>query len=90
MVLLYFVGLNFVDALLTALAIVMGAVEVNPFVDLFALELGLPKAMLIKILFALALGGVLWQRRKVQLLKVMNYVMLGVVVSNVFVMSYTL
>lgn len=90
MVLLYFVGLNFVDALLTALAIVMGAVEVNPFVDLFALELGLPKAMLIKILFALALGGVLWQRRKVRLLKVMNYVMLGVVVSNVFVMSYTL
>jgi len=90
MVLLYFVGLNFVDALLTSLAIVMGAVEVNPFVDLFALELGLPKAMLIKILFALALGGVLWQRRKVRLLKVMNYVMLGVVVSNVFVMSYTL
>ncbi|MEE9325274.1 MAG: DUF5658 family protein [Dehalococcoidia bacterium] len=90
MVLLYFVGLNFADALLTALAIVMGAVEVNPFVDLFSLELGLPKAMLIKILFALALGGVLWQRRKVRLLKVMNYVMLGVVVSNVFVMSYTL
>ena len=88
--LLYFVGLNFADALLTSLAIVMGAVEANTIQGLFSLEFGLPKAMFIKTLFALALGGVVWQRGKVQVLTGMNYVMVGIVVINAFVITYAL
>jgi len=86
----YFIGLNVADALLTGVAIALGAIEVNPVLSLFSVQLGLPKAMFVKTLFALSLGGVVWQRRKLRVLKVLNYIMLGIVISNMLIMSYAL
>ena len=90
MVLLYFIGLNIADALLTSVAIVLGAIETNPILNLFSFELGLPTAMLVKAVFALALGSILWERRKVRVLVVLNYVMVGIVVNNAIIITYTL
>lgn len=90
MALVYFIALNIADALLTGLAIGLGAIEVNPIMILFSFELGLPVAMFVKTLFALALGGILWQRRKVRVLTFLNYAMLGIVFNNMIVITYTL
>lgn len=88
MALLCFIGLNAADALLTGLALALGAVEVNPVQHLFAAQLGLPNMMALKVLFAVALGGVLWQRRKARLLMLMNYLLIAIVLNNTFTVAY--
>ena len=86
----YWIGLNAIDALLTGLAIVLGSVEANPVLNLFASHMGNPGMLYVKVLFAIALGGVLWERRKVRILTGMNILMVGVVIYNMLVITYIL
>ncbi|MBI4338856.1 MAG: hypothetical protein HY680_02760 [Chloroflexi bacterium] len=90
MALRYWIGLNAADALLTAVALSMGAMEGNPVLTLFALRLGIPGMLFVKALFAIALGGVIWQRGKVRMLMIMNYVMLAVILYNMLTITYFL
>ena len=46
--------------------------------------------LFVKMLFAIALGGILWQRRAMRVLNAMNFLMMMVVVYNIFVITYTL
>ena len=62
------IGLNAADALLTWLAFSMGAVEANTILSVFASSLGSEGMLLVKILFAVAVGGILWNRRKARVL----------------------
>ncbi len=90
MVLRYWIALNAIDALLTGLAILLGAVEANPILNLFAFRLGHPGMLFVKVLFAIAMGGILWERRKVRILTGMNFLMVGVVTYNMLVITYIL
>jgi len=86
----YWIWLNTADALLTGLALALGTSEANPLLNLFAAQLGNPGMLFVKTLFAIALGGILWQRRTFQILNGMNFLMMMVVVYNMFVITYTL
>lgn len=90
MALRYWIGLNAADALVTAVAISLGAAEANPLLRLFALRLGMSGMLFVKALFAIALGGVIWQRGKVRMLTVMNYAMLVVLLFNMLMITYAL
>lgn len=90
MALRYWIGLNAIDALLTGLAIALGAVEGNPILNLFALRLGHPGMLFIKTLFAISVGGILWERGTMRILTSMNCLMVGVVFYNMIVITYTL
>ncbi len=90
MVLRYWIALNTIDALLTGLAIWLGAVEANPILNLFAMRLGNPGMLFVKTLFAIAVGGILWERRKMRVLSGLSYLMVGVVIYNMIVITYTL
>ncbi len=90
MVLRYWIALNAADAVLTALGLALGATEANPVLNAFALRVGHPGMLFIKALFAIAIGGVLWERSKVRMLTGMNYLMTAVVIYNMIVISYTL
>ena len=57
MILLAWLGLNTADALLTGLSFYLGALELNPFLATLALPLSLERMLLIKLLFAVAVGG---------------------------------
>jgi len=90
MVLLAWLGINGADALLTGLSILLGAVELNPFLGTIGLALGIERMLLVKLLLALALGGALWQRRAVRSLKLLNWAMSGVVMYNALIITYKL
>ena len=86
----YWVALNVIDALLTSLAFNLGAAEANPMLNLFTLHLGNAGMLFVKVLFAVSVGGVLWERRKFRSLNFMNLVMVGVVIYNMLIITYTL
>ena len=89
MALVAFIGVNGVDALLTALAVLfMGAVEANPFLGSIALSHGVEKMLLIKVLFSIALGGALWERRALRTLRVVNWILAAVVMYNGLIITY--
>lgn len=90
MALRYWIGLNIADAALTGLALALGTAEANPVLRLFAAQLGYLGMLFVKGLFAISVGGVLWQRGKVKMLTVLNVGMLGIVIYNMVVITYTL
>ncbi len=90
MVLLAWIGLNGADALLTGLSFPLGAVELNPFLGTIALALSLERMLMVKILFAVAMGGALWQRRALRSLRLLNWAMVAVVVYNALIITYAL
>ena len=90
MALLAWVGLNIADAILTGLSFSLGAVELNPFLGTMALALSVERMLVIKILFAVAVGGALWQRRALRTLRVLNFAMVAIVMYNALIISYAL
>ncbi len=90
MMLLAWIGLNAADALLTGLSFPLGAVELNPFLGTIALALTLERMLMIKVLFAVALGGALWQRRALGPLRLLNWAMVMIVVYNALIITYAL
>ena len=90
MVLLAWIGLNAADALLTGLSFPLGAMELNPFLGTVALALSVQRMLMIKIMFAVALGGALWQRNAFRSLRVLNWAMVMIVVHNALIITYAL
>jgi hypothetical protein len=90
MTLLAWMGLNSADALLTGLALQLGALEVNPFLGTIAIGLSVERMLLIKTMFAVALGGALWQRNALRPLRVLNWAMVMIVVYNALIITYGL
>ena len=90
MMLLAWFGVNGADALLTALSISLGAVEANPFLGTIGLALGIERMLLLKLLFAVALEGALWQRRALRALQLLTWGMTAVVVYNSLIITYAL
>lgn len=86
----YWIGLNAADAVLTGLAIGLGAQEANPILNLFSSNLGDTGMLFVKSLFAIALGGIIWERRKRRMLMGMNTLMIGVVIYNMLAITYFL
>ena len=86
----YWISLNAADAILTGLGLWLGAVEANPVLSLFADRLGHPGMLFMKTLFAIAVGGILWERSQFRILYGLNYVMALVVVYNLLVIAYLL
>lgn len=84
------VGLNAADALLTGIAIPLGAVELNPFLASIAASLSIERMLLVKILFAVAMGGAVVLRGKTRMLRFMNWIMVGVVLYNAMIITYAL
>ncbi len=90
MTLLAWMGLNSADALLTGLALHLGALEINPFLGSIALGLSIERMLVIKTMFAVALGGALWQRNARRPLRVLNWAMVMIVAYNALVITYGL
>ena len=90
MTLLAWIGLNGADALLTGLSFLMGAVELNPFLGTIALALSVQHMLIIKLLFAVAVGGALWERRAFRTFRVLNWAMASVVMYNALIITYAL
>ena len=90
MILLAWLGLNIADALLTGLSFSLGALEMNPFLATLALALSMERMLLIKLLFAVAVGGALWQRRAYRMFRLLNYAMIAVIMYNALIITYTL
>lgn len=90
MILLAWLGLNTADALLTGLSFSLGALEMNPFLATLALALSLERMLLIKLLFAVAVGGALWQRRAYRMFRLLNYAMIAVIMYNALIITYAL
>lgn len=84
------IGLNAADALLTGIAIPLGAIELNPFLSSVATSLSVERMLLVKILFAVAMGGAVLLRGKFRMLRFMNWIMVGVVLYNAMIITYTL
>jgi len=79
MVLLAWLGVNGADALLTGLSIALGASELNPFLGTIGIALDTQTMLAIKLLFALSIGGVLWERKAFRVLKMLNVAMIVVI-----------
>jgi hypothetical protein len=90
MVLLAWMGGNGADALLTALSLALGASELNPFLGTIGLALGTQMMLAIKLLFALSIGGVLWERGAFRIMRTLNIAMVLVVFYNALIISYGL
>ena len=90
MVLRYWVILNAVDALLTGLALMLGAVEGHMILLLFSSQSGDMSMLFVKVLIALAIRGILWERGKTRILVALNYAMVAVVFYNMLVITYAL
>jgi hypothetical protein len=84
------IGLNAADALLTGLSFPLGAVELNPFLAAVATSLSLERMLLIKLLFAVAMGGAVWHRGAHRLLRYLNFAMVTVVFYNALIITYAL
>ena len=90
MIFLAWIGLNGADALLTGLSFPLGAVELNPFLGTMALALSVERMLMIKVLFAVALGGALWQRGATRMMRLLNWAMVWVVMYNAMIITYAL
>ncbi len=90
MTLFAWIGLNTADALLTGLSLPLGAMELNPFLGTIALALSIERMLFVKVMFAVAMGGALWQRNMVRPLRVLNWAMVVVVTYNALVITYAL
>ena len=90
MVLLSWVGLNIADAILTGISFPLGAIELNPFLASIGIAFGIQRMLLIKILFAVALGGALMQRRAHGMLRLLNWAMVLVVMYNALLITHVL
>ncbi len=90
MVLLAWMGVNGADALLTALSLALGASELNPFLGTIGIVLGTQTMLAIKLLFALSIGGVLWERGAFRVMRTLNIAMVLVVFYNALIISYGL
>jgi hypothetical protein len=90
MVLLAWLGVNGADALLTGLSIALGASELNPFLGTIGIALGTQTMLASKLLFALSIGGVLWERKAFHVLKILNVAMIVVICYNALIISYGL
>ncbi len=90
MMFLAWIGVNLADAVLTAFSLNLGGAEVNPFLGTLALPLGLQRMLLVKVLFAVAMGGVLWQRNAFHTMRLLNYSMAAIVMFNALVFTYAL
>ena len=90
MLLQAWIGLNAADALLTGLSFSLGAMEFNPFLGTIALALSLERMLLIKVFFAVAIGGALWNRRAFRMMKVLNWALVAVVAYNALIITYAL
>ena len=90
MILQAWIGLNAADALLTGLSLSLGAMEINPFLGSIAQALSLERMLLIKLLFAVAIGGALWNRRALRMMRVLNWALVAVVAYNALIITYTL
>ena len=84
------IGLNAADALLTGLSFALGAIEFNPFLGTIALALSPQRMLLIKLLFAVAIGGALWNRRAYGVMRTLNWALVAVVMYNALIITYTL
>ena len=84
------IGLNAADALLTGIALPLGAMELNPFLASVATSLSIERMLLMKVLFAVALGGAVFLRGKTRVLRFMNWIMVGVVLYNALIITYAL
>ena len=90
MLLQAWVGLNGADVLLTALSFTLGAVELNSFLGTIALALSPERMLLIKLFFAVAIGGALWNRRAYRVMKTLNWALVAVVIFNAMIITYSL
>ena len=90
MLLQAWIGLNVVDVVLTALSFAFGALEFNPYLGTIALTLGPERMLAIKLLFAVAIGGALWQRTAHGVLKILNWSLVVVVMYNALIITYAL
>jgi len=90
MILVAWLGLNTADALLTGLSFSLSALELNPFLATLALALSLERMLLIKLLFAVAVGGALWQRRAYRMFRLLNYAMIAIIMYNALIITYAL
>jgi len=90
MVLLAWMGVNGADALLTALSLALGASELNPFLGTIGIVLGTQTMLAIKLLFALSIGGVLWEHGAFRMMRTPNIAMVLVVCYYALVISYGL
>ncbi len=90
MIFLAWIGLNAADALLTGISFPLGAVEVNPFLGTIALALSVERMLLVKVLFAVAMGGALWQRQAFRSMRLLNWAMVIIVVYNALIITYAL
>ncbi len=90
MTLLAWMGLNAADAVLTGLSLPMGALELNPFLGTIALAMSLQHMLFIKVMFAVAMGGALWQRGAYRVLRVLNWAMVWIVAYNALIITYAL
>ena len=90
MILVAWLGLNTADALLTGLSFSLSALELNPFLATLALALSLERMLLIKLLFAVAVGGALWQRRAYRMFRLLNYAMIAIIMYNALIITYVL
>ena len=90
MVLRYWIVLNAMDAVLTGLAISLGALEANLILNLFAARIGIAGMLFVKTLMAISIGGVLWERGMFSALSKLNVAMIGVVIYNMLVITYGL
>ena len=90
MILVAWLGLNTADALLTGLSFSLSALELNPFLATLALALSLERMLLIKPLFAVAVGGALWQRRAYRMFRLLNYAMIAIIMYNTLIITYVL
>ena len=84
------IGLNAADALLTGIAFPLGAIELNPYLAHIAGSLGIERMLLIKVLFAVSIGGAVWLRGMERMLRFMNWIMVGVVLYNAMIITYGL
>lgn len=55
-----------------------------------ALALSLERMLLIKLLFAVAVGGALWQRRAYRMFRLLNYAMIAIIMYNALIITYAL
>ena len=86
--LLYWVLLNAVDALLTGLAMSLGATEANPILNLFAADMGIIGMISTKTLMGVWIGSVLLDRKMLGALRKLNFAMLGLVIYNMLVITH--
>jgi hypothetical protein len=46
--------------------------------------------LLIKLLFAVAVEGALWQRRAYRMFRLLNYAMIAIIMYNALIITYAL